>query len=64
MTCRICNDKKELVCPACKGVDSWIGCARCRGVGVIACPMCAEQSVQRIGLLARIGQWFGAIANR
>jgi len=23
-----------------------------------------EHSVQRIGLLARIGQWFGAIANR
>lgn len=24
----------------------------------------AQHSVQRMGLLARIGQWFGAIANR
>jgi len=24
----------------------------------------AQQSVQRIGLLARISKWFGAIANR
>ena len=24
----------------------------------------AQQSVQRMGLLARVGQWFGAIAHR
>lgn len=62
--CDICKGKKEFICPACKGFDPSNGCARCHGVGVIACPKCAEHSVQQIGLLARIGQWFGAIANR
>lgn len=64
MKCRICNDKKELVCPACKGVDPQFGCARCRSVGIIACPKCAERSVQRIALADRISNQFRRKENR
>jgi len=31
---------------------------------LVAKQRAAQQSVQRIGLLARISKWFGAIANR
>lgn len=40
--CDLCNDKRSLICPACKGnKDFNSGCARCLGVGIIDCPKCS-----------------------
>jgi len=41
--CDLCNDEKEIVCPACEGKSPELGCVRCEGTGVIACPKCSTE---------------------
>ena len=65
--------KGEMDCPydgiAYSNVPGYIGgygCPVCGAISFYHLPVkkSAQQSVQRIGLLVRISEWFGAIAHR
>lgn len=65
-TCPKCNQREQHVFPNGKVNRLCAVCAWALIEEFVNSPdeQEAEQNVQRIGLLARISKWFGAIANR